>query len=572
MFRLALGVPLVLTSCVALLSAAQNPATPASGPAGRGVIAGQVVDTNGAGVPGAQIMIGGPHGWFSRPGTVDIVRRVLADEHGHFAFDALPGGDYAFSASKPGYLDGMYKQRRPYGPAETVPLGEGERRLDVTITIARLGVVTGTVTDHTGEPVIGIAVTAMRPTVSGGHRQLEAARAGATDGRGEYRITGLEPGPYALAIQDSRMIVLADADGAGTRTLITAPLLYPASARDADVRDLLQVGPAAELTGVDLRVSLMAAAQISGTVTGGEGDWTTVRLRAQDGVVFGFSALLRTTSLRPDGTFLLEGIPPGQYVLDAIRRTMASGNQPAAPATRPSWSTSLPLTVGAQDVTDVALALRSGPRVSGRFVFDGAAPPPDLATARGSLYVKPESADGRYYGIDTSAAISGAEFTVTGLVPGRYVLRPPEQIGAWHLRTVTVDGRDVSVMPIEIASDVSDVIVTFTDRRTSLGGVVRSASGGIERDALVVAFSVEPRLWSDYGVAPRRLVGAQVDDRGGFGFDLPPGDYFVAATAGELSRNWRERGTLTRLATAAERVTLREGDALTISPRMVAIR
>ena len=63
MFRLALGVPLVLTSCVALLSAAQNPATPEPAPTGRGVIAGRVVDTKGAEVPAAEIMIGGPNGW-----------------------------------------------------------------------------------------------------------------------------------------------------------------------------------------------------------------------------------------------------------------------------------------------------------------------------------------------------------------------------------------------------------------------------------------------------------------------------------------------------------------------------
>lgn len=562
---------LVLTSCGALLSAAQNPAAPAPLQSGRGVIAGQVVDTNGAGVPAAQVMIGGPHGWFSRPGETNIVRRVIADEHGHFAFTALPAGAYAFSASKSGYLDGMYKQRRPYGPAETVPLADGERRIDVTITIAKLGVVTGTVTDHTGEPAIGIAVTAMRPAVSGGRLQLESVRGALTDGRGEYRITGLEPGPYALAILDSRTIVLADAGGVGTRTLITAPLLYPATARDADTRDLLQVGPAAELTGVDLRTSLMAAARISGTVSGGEGDWTTVRLREQETVVVGASAIFRTTSLRPDGRFLLEGIPPGQYVLDAIRRTMTTTDQPAG-ATRPSWSASMPLTIGTQDVTDVELALRHGPRVSGRFVFDGAAAPPDLVKVRGSLYVKPESADGRYYGVDPFASISGAEFSVTGLVPGRYVLRPPEQIGAWHLRAVVVEGRDVSVTPIDVASDVSDVIVTFTDRRTSLTGVVRSATGGNERDAIVVAFPVESRFWSDYGVEPRRLVGAQVDHAGGFSFDLPPGDYFVAATAGELSGRWRDRGILTRLAAAADRVTVREGDALTISPRMVAIR
>ena len=166
---------------------------------------------------------------------------MTADEHGHFAFTALPAGDYAFVASKAGYVDGLYGQRRLHGPTGTLPLRDGERRLDVTLTVTKLSAVTGTVTDETGAPVSGVQVLAVYPAVHGGHAQLAAGHGDVTDDRGEYRITQLEPGMYALAINDARTLLLADPDGAGTRTVMIAPLLYPATARDLDPRDLLQI-------------------------------------------------------------------------------------------------------------------------------------------------------------------------------------------------------------------------------------------------------------------------------------------------------------------------------------------
>ena len=81
------------------------------------------------------------------------------------------------------------------------------------------------------------------------------------------------------------------------------------------------------------------------------------------------------------------------------------------------------------------------------------------------------------------------------------------------------------------------------------------------------------RLWTNYGSEfPRRLVAFQPEADGAFRLTLPPGDYFVAATTGNLRAMWRGRGTLSRLAAGAERISLREGDAFTINPRMVIVR
>ena len=101
--------------------------------------------------------------------------------------------------------------------------------------------------------------------------------------------------------------------------MMLAPVLYPAQARDLDPRDLLHVGIAQEMTGVDFRVSRMPVAKVSGTITGGgEGSWTSVRLRSPDDIVFG-NGIARTASVRPDGTFLFEGVAPGRYQLRSVQ-------------------------------------------------------------------------------------------------------------------------------------------------------------------------------------------------------------------------------------------------------------
>ena len=187
----------------------------------------------------------------------------------------------------------------------------------------------------------------------------------------------------------------------------------------------------------------MAARRISGTVIGEEGPELDERAAPRAGrLSLRFQRALARRIARPDGTFLFEGIPPGQYVIDAIKTTMTA--DPSSPTVRPSWSASLPVVVGTADIDNLRLALRSGPRLTGRFVFDGTAAPPDLSALLITVDVRPESADGHYYHVDPHTTMAGAAFTVTGLVPGRYVLRPPEQLGDWQLRAVTVEGRDVS--------------------------------------------------------------------------------------------------------------------------------
>jgi len=123
------------------------------GPAGA-ALAGRVLDARGAPLPGAEILIGPPHGW-PLPGAGSQIfeqgpppRRVFADGQGAFAVRDLPPGNWPLAARHVGWS--------PW-------LGECELRagatLDQDIVLPDAAVLAGVVRDGAGRPVPDASVT-----------------------------------------------------------------------------------------------------------------------------------------------------------------------------------------------------------------------------------------------------------------------------------------------------------------------------------------------------------------------------------------------------------------------------
>ena len=67
------------------------------------------------------------------------------------------------------------------------------------------------------------------------------------------------------------------------------------------------------------------------------------------------------------GRFTLLGVPPGEYVLRHANRFLSRAIQQGPPA----YWVSQPVTVGADDIADLIVALRPALRVEGRVEFRG---------------------------------------------------------------------------------------------------------------------------------------------------------------------------------------------------------
>jgi hypothetical protein len=292
-------------------------------------------------------------------------------------FAALEEGDYQLWAQKFGYAVGGHGQRRARSRKDLPPvrLARDEHRADITLRMWKYAVITGTVVDEYGEPVIGVDVHAFARTIVAGRPQLgdeDFQDATSTDDRGRYRITSVDPGEYIVGI---------------VRSEATAPLALAAAhdrvAQSGDDAALMQMYMDVEQGGLSVP-SLGQSTHVSA------GSW-----------VF---AISKPPSVLRDGRWF---VYPTQF--------FGNSSQPSA---------ARPVTVRAgEEVTGIDLTMRAVPsvRVSG-VVTDQNGPvagmPVRLTPVANGDFGNERSTPGAVGITDATG-----QFTVLGVTPGEYTLR-----------------------------------------------------------------------------------------------------------------------------------------------------
>src|SRR5690242_15042230 len=140
-----------------------------------GTISGQVVSDSGQPLAGASL--------FVRAINSPIApRSTTTDAEGNFRLDGLDPALYSITASAPAYAFDTTATATYYRIGDAVRL-----------ELVRGGVITGTVTNNAGEPVIGLRVRAVRIRDAAGQttRTASTGTEQLTDDRGVYRIYGL---------------------------------------------------------------------------------------------------------------------------------------------------------------------------------------------------------------------------------------------------------------------------------------------------------------------------------------------------------------------------------------------
>src|SRR5579872_2376666 len=102
-------------------------------------------------------------------------RGTLTDDQGVFDFTELPAGRYSVVASKAGYVQLSYGQRRPLQAGTPLQLLDGQQLKGVDFRLPRGSVVAGAVFDEDGEPMPGVTVRVMRYQYQQGDRRLTPA-------------------------------------------------------------------------------------------------------------------------------------------------------------------------------------------------------------------------------------------------------------------------------------------------------------------------------------------------------------------------------------------------------------
>jgi hypothetical protein len=367
-----------------------------------------------------------------------------------------------------------------------------------------------------------------------------------------------------------------------------SPVWYPSATSNDDATAItLRTGE--ERTGADITMRLLPVTTIEGAVSllgGPPGrDWpanVTVSLYpATVGVVA--PALLESPSRENGGRFRYGSVTPGTYfvVAETLSAGMASqmadalraqGSVP--PRADYLWATDTVVTSGT-DITGVALVLAPGLRMHGRIVIESTAgqPRPDVRTARVGI-----SATRPGWGTAANAKLAAdvqfpiavgpdGGFDLANLPPATYSFTctmPSSAPGrGWWLRSATIDGKDILDEPYTLgpSATVPTVVLTLTDRHSSLSGAFQDTTGRATSAITVLVFPTNPAWW---GATSRRVRVQRPGTDGKYAFvDLPPGDYVLAAVTDMEPDAWRDPAFLRSLVAGGVPVTIGEGEQKT---------
>jgi hypothetical protein len=534
----------------------------------------------------------------------------VSDEAGRFAFDALPEGEFTLTVVRPGFLNMVYGATKPNRPGTPIRLGAGQR-VDVAMALSRGGALAGTITGSNGEPLVQAQVRAMRVTTNAGIRSFAQTGYAMTDDRGAYRLFNLVPGEYVIA-------ATANASDLGTaeRTLaevalfeealararqtttsgtlppaiqvsvpgpvppagqpaVYAPVYYPGTPAASDALTVT-IGADSERLGVDFSATPVLAGWLVGSITGAPDAVLRYSYdQASGGMTQSRTAVMVTaipddpksdpaapsgTAADEQGKFRIYNLAPGRYTVFAqtrtaiVQRTGASSPSPAPTGDSVLWGRTT-VEVDERSTPEITIALQPARTVSGRVEFDmsspGAERPRALLTATRAPSSPPISGS---QPAQAQVAADGT-FTMSGVVPGHYLFNAFASL----IKSAMVNGQDAQDFPFEMDGDrdISNVVITLTDKSSELSGTVMQPSGAPATEYTVVIAPADRRYWTP---GSRRIQFTRPSTTGRYVIrDLPAGSYLLAAVTDLEPGTQYDPEFLKALAGAAVPVTIADG-------------
>jgi hypothetical protein len=537
---------------------------------GTGKILGRVVSAdNGAPLRRAQIRI--------TAAEQRLMKSAVTDEAGQYSFSDLPPGRYLISVARNGYVSLQFGQQRPFEQGKPLDLADGQVAQKIDFSLPRGGVIAGRITDEIGEPLAGVGVRAMRYQYQPDGRRRLTPVGGVgmfslqTDDLGQFRVYGLMPGSYVLSASVNAMgggIVMPMAGGGMLSSPGSndgsdgyAPTYYPGTAAESEAQPVaVNIGQEASafFSMIPARLS-----RVSGVVRNSQGrpaSNSSFSVRSRDGLgTFGFGG-----TVTADGSFAMQNIAPGEYLLEVRPANM--GRPVTAAGTPPSEMefASVPLSVQGQDISGLVVTTGQGGSVSGRLILDNGvtlqsitvpSQTPRVVFAGVDPYTSP------MMGMSDNGMVNpNGQFELKGL-NGRGTFRSTGTTS--FVKSVTLEGVDITDTPYEMKSghNINGLEITLTNAKTTLSGTVRNASGPV-KDYVVAILPSNLRE----GDLPARFIRVLRPDQEGKyqTIGLPPGDYVAAAVDTiEQGEQW-DPAFQDRVKLRAKRFRLTDGQALAL--------
>lgn len=495
-----------------------------------GVIQGTVVGDDGQPLADAQVSISSARSGSSFGST----KWNTTQADGKFRFTGLRNGAYKLTAESSGYT--MPDVEDPSGTTAHYRVGS-----NVTLTLMKGGVITGSITDVTGGPMIAAPVRAVRVRDSLGRKPPMSFVFSnwRTDDRGVYRIYGLPAGAYVVS---AGSIATPDTFTGFGSTIDGVPVYYPSTSSVEGATEV-QVNYGQESEGIDIRVRGELGHSITGTLSGA--------IRSPEGKAYGVGVSLSKVSNgigqatayvneRNGGmTFAFSDVPDGEYELRADAFVQEGGaNSPP-----------LRVRLKGADLSGLQLVLTRAATIAGRVVLetlpatnnapecaaDGRAATVEELALRFRAYAsgKPAEVDVRGSQLETAPNDEG-KFTIMGLRPATFWLRLnlPDARQYWRsLSRTGPGGKPVDAgragLSLGAGENLTGLTITVAEGAAAVKGSIASTEGKpLPPRSLVHLIPAEPAAAADL----LRFFETEVGSDGAFAFaNLAPGKYFVYA-------------------------------------------
>ena len=304
------------------------------------------------------------------------------------------------------------------------------------------------------------------------------------------------------------------------------------------------------------------AARITGTVTGSDGkpmNPAAVMVTQASGFAFNF---IFGGQVRPDGTFIVNGLVPGDYRLIAQR---------AAPSPDGPEFASTTISVNGEDLADVHLMASRPSAVRGRVIVDPAAAqqlPPVVMLAlfpvnlNGGIPVPPpppaRMADD--FTFETKAPAERMRFTLGGMGPSP---------AGWAIRAVRLNGIDVTDgIDFKPNEEVSGLEIELTNKVAIVSGLVTNDRGQPAQQYTAIVFAQDKDKWTP---GTRYQGIGRADQDGRFKISgLPSGDYYVIAVDRVEQGQWTDPEYLESIRPNAKSFSLLDGETRTVDLKLTS--
>lgn len=419
---------------------------------------------------------------------------VETDATGRFTMPKVRPGKYWLSLARPGHIwldDRTRGQSRGRMPLVLEP---GQKQEALRFAMSAGGVIAGTIFDAEGEPARFATVNALRLTRSGGKRRFVKVRTVEANDIGEYRLYDLRPGLYFVSAQGANPLRALMTDQTEENMLMLAAMFEPKVAESGQVETVPRVVPTyfpgtpdaalaaavnlveGEQARADFTVLSVAPGRISGRVANlGPNQWPQVMIQKKGSRGRGEEAFFLEGEMPPrarvenDGRFTINGVPPGEYRLNAFAMD-AEPRQPSADSRvyrdPKIYIGRLEVTVASgADLQGVEIPLREQTVLRGRVTVEGMAPRKPREGFPVSLEVVSDGEDGWRLPVniesDGALTVHVTPEAVGTLRFQMHTQRRAEPEARYYLKSARAGGIDVleNGLPLDAAGSGVEIIV-----------------------------------------------------------------------------------------------------------------